>query len=106
VAALGDADHHRDHHADHHQPDRDFDDVARGDHQLDVAHGVHADDYPARGDNQPDADPHADDPAGSGVGTGADDAAGSGVGTGADDAGSAEIALSGLPRRHRYTGVP
>ena len=101
MAAHGDAYHHRDHHADHHH-----DDVARGDHQLDVAHGVRADDYPAWGDNQTDADPNADDPAGSGAGTGADDAAGSGVGTGADDAGSAEIALSGSRLRHGYTGVP
>jgi hypothetical protein len=89
----GDAD-DGDDHADHHQPDGDYDDVARGDHQPDVALCVHADDDLVRGDNQPYADPNADDHACSRVWTGA------------DDAGSAEITLSGVRRRHRYTGAP
>ena len=56
---------------------------------------VHTDDNRRQGQtNQPDANPHTDDPAGARVGTGA------------DDAGSAEIALSGFRPRHRYTGVP
>jgi hypothetical protein len=93
ATAEGNAD-DGDNHADHHQPDGDYDNVARGDHQPDVAHCVHADDDLVRGDNQPDADPNADDHA---CGR---------VWTGADDAGSAEIALSGCGSRHRYTGDP
>ena len=45
-------------------------------------------------DRHADAHPHADD------------AVGARVGTGADHAGSAELAISGFRRRHRYTGVP
>ena len=82
-----------DHHDDHDQPDRDHD-VTGGDHQSDVADGVHADDNWVRRPWHADAHPHADD------------AAGARVGTGADHAGSAEIALSGFRPRHRYTGVP
>ena len=76
-----------DHHDDDHEPDRDHDDVTRGDDQPDVADGDHA------VDNGGSRAAAADDGH-----TAADHRSGDAAGTGSDDAGAAGIALSGCLR--------